>query len=244
VPTPWAAGFTSNDGKPQSLTLGSSRVWLTSEPQASCGFLQVEGDFGALTSAIEQKKGEMAELGVQMIASNEADKSPEAYATVALRQSSQSSSLTQLSRALSQCLTDVISMAAWWYSNVDAPQELQETYNVKMNLDFMGDVMDAADVVALVSAWIQGGISPQTLFYNLKRGEIIEDTVTFEEEMARIKKGKSLMLVGKDAQLQTQSEDHSATLQSSAQDAAAKASKEKQQQAKTKGAPPPKQSAV
>jgi hypothetical protein len=37
-----------------------------------------------------------------------------------------------------------------------------------------------------VSAWQNGAISQNTLFENLKAGEIVADTETFEDEQARI----------------------------------------------------------
>jgi hypothetical protein len=37
-----------------------------------------------------------------------------------------------------------------------------------------------------VSSWQAGAISQYTLFDNLQRGEIISDSVTFEEEQERI----------------------------------------------------------
>jgi hypothetical protein len=193
VPTPYACGFTEG-GKPAELTMGSSRVWVTSEVAAHCGFLQIADNFTSLSSGLAEKKAGMAELGVQLIDSPGADKSPEAYATVALRVSAQSSGLTAISRALTQCLTDVLTNAAWYAGTAATPEELSEDINVKMNLDFMAEQIQSADFTALVSAYIQGVISYETLFYNLQAGEIIEDGVTMEEEIARIKSGRQMLL--------------------------------------------------
>jgi hypothetical protein len=193
VPTPYAAGFIQ-DGKPAELTLGASRVWSTTETGAHCGFLQVADNFASLTGGLDQKKAEMSELGIQVIDAPSGDKSPEAYATVALRVSAQSSGLTAISRALSQCLTDVLTHAAWYAGTDETPEELTENINIKMNLDFMAETLQSQDFTALVQAFIQGGISFETLFYNLQQGEIIEDGVTMDEELARITKGKKLLL--------------------------------------------------
>ena len=49
--------------------------------------------------------------------------------------------------------------------------------------------MDSAKLTALVSAWQTGGISKRTLFNNMKRGEIIDNAKTFEEEQQEIEEG-------------------------------------------------------
>jgi hypothetical protein len=193
VPTPYACGFTQ-DGKPSEITLGSSRVWVTSETSAHCGFLQVAGNFSELQTGLDNKKQAMSELGVMMFDTAVATRSPEAYATVALRVSAQSSGLSAISRSLSQCLTDVITHAIWYAGVGNTPEEIAQNYNVKMNLDFMAETLQASDISTLVQAFLQGGISYETLFYNLQAGEIIEDGISMAQEVARIKSGRGSLI--------------------------------------------------
>jgi hypothetical protein len=192
VPTPWAAGFTQ-DGKPAALTLGSSQVWVTSEVNAKCGFLQMSDNFKPLQGGLDAKRLQMSELGIEVITQGVAMRSPEAYATVALRISAQTSGLTAMARSLSQCLTDVFTHVAWYLGKGDTPEDLAVDTNVQMNLDFMAETLQAADLTTLVSAFLQGGISFSTLFYNLQQGEIIEEGISQEEEIARIKAGRTML---------------------------------------------------
>ena len=46
--------------------------------------------------------------------------------------------------------------------------------------------LDPTQLTALVSSYIAGGISYETLFYNLKQGEILAPETTVEEEQDRI----------------------------------------------------------
>jgi hypothetical protein len=55
-----------------------------------------------------------------------------------------------------------------------------------INRDFFPVPMDAPTLMALVAAWQSGGISGETLFENLKEGEIIASDRTFEQEQAKI----------------------------------------------------------
>ena len=57
---------------------------------------------------------------------------------------------------------------------------------IKLNTDYLPTKMTPQELQALVQAWQAGGISPQTLFNNLKQGEIIAQEVTFEDEQAQI----------------------------------------------------------
>jgi hypothetical protein len=123
-----------------------------------------------------------------------ATRSPEAYATVALRVSAQSSGLSAISRSLSQCLTDVITHAIWYAGVGATPEEIAPNYNIKMNLDFMAETLQASDISTLVQAFLQGGISYETLFYNLQAGEIIEDGISMQQEIARIKAGRGSLI--------------------------------------------------
>ena len=59
----------------------------------------------------------------------------------------------------------------------------------KLNTDFIGAYLTPQELTALLGLYQAGAISNETLFYNLKYGEIIESGVSFEDEQARIDTG-------------------------------------------------------
>jgi hypothetical protein len=186
MPTPWAAGFT--DKESDELYLGSSTAWTTSEPTAKCGFLALKSeDLKGLTDGLTEKQQQMATLGASMLEKAENENGPEAFATVALRQSGKSAVLTRITIGASESLTDVLALADWWQRSGDAtPEDCEAEANVTLNKDFMGLRLDSQTVASLMSMFMQGAISFETLFWNLQQGELIEPGVTLEQEKQRI----------------------------------------------------------
>jgi hypothetical protein len=57
---------------------------------------------------------------------------------------------------------------------------------VELNSDFSTARLTGAELVSFVGAWIQRGISFDTLFWNLKQGDLIPPDRTKEQERALI----------------------------------------------------------
>ena len=64
---------------------------------------------------------------------------------------------------------------------------VQGEIKTEFNDDFVDSTLTGQDVLALVQAWQAGAMSFETLFWNLKQGELIEDDTTPEDEQAKIK---------------------------------------------------------
>ena len=71
-------------------------------------------------------------------------------------------------------------MAEWENQNSD-------DVSVKINRDFVDAKLNARDLQALVDAYLKGAVSLDTLVYNFKAGEILEDSTSVDEEISRIK---------------------------------------------------------
>jgi hypothetical protein len=91
----------------------------------------------------------------------------------------ENSVLSSMSQAVSMGLTRALEWAASW---MGVTQEV----SIDLNRDFMPQQMDAQQMEALLKAWQAGGISSQTLFENLQRGEVIDADRSFEDEQADI----------------------------------------------------------
>jgi uncharacterized protein DUF4055 len=186
MPTPWAAGFT--DEEADELYLGSTAAWTTENANAKCGFLALtSADMSALDKAIDQKERQMAQLGARMLdTSLQQGRQPEAFATVALRQSGETSVLMRVSLSLTQSMTDILGWALWWSGNYADRQVAEDEVGYTLNTDFLAVPMDAPMLTAVVGAYQAKAISFDTLFAKLQAGEVIEPDVEMEEEKKRI----------------------------------------------------------
>lgn len=176
LPILFVYGQTDNDG---DISIGGSVANALGNPNAKAEYVEVSGKFEALRNNLEDKKREMAVLGARMLEGGKNAGGVEAAETVARRQSGEESVLASMATTVSQGLTLVLGWLSMWAGDNTA-------VSYKLNKDFLPQTMTAQDLTSLVSAWQAGAISQETLFENLKAGEIIADTLSFEDEQTRI----------------------------------------------------------
>ena len=176
LPTMFISGMEDSDGE---ISIGGPIANALGSPQAKAYYVEVSSNFEALRTNLEDKKREMAVLGARMLEGGKNAGGVEAAETVARRQSGEESVLAAMAETVSQGLTRALGWVAQWIGDASK-------VSYKLNKDFLPQSMTAQDLTALVSAWQNGAISQNTLFENLKAGEIVADTDTFEDEQARI----------------------------------------------------------
>ena len=176
LPTMFISGMEDSDGE---ISIGGPIANALGSPQAKAYYVEVSSNFEALRTNLEDKKREMAVLGARMLEGGKNTGGVEAAETVARRQSGEESVLAAMAETVSQGLTRALGWVAQWIGDASK-------VSYKLNKDFLPQSMTAQDLTALVSAWQNGAISQNTLFENLKAGEIVADTDTFEDEQARI----------------------------------------------------------
>jgi hypothetical protein len=174
LPTMFVSGVNRDDTE---IAIGGAIANILPRPDSKAYYVEVAGEFAALRTNLEDKKREMAVLGARMLEQQKAN--VESADTIARRQSGEESLLAATAQTISQGLTTALGWFSEWASATgDA--------TVALNHDFVPAGMTSADLVALVGAWQSGAISQETLFNNLKAGEIIADDVTYEEEQEKI----------------------------------------------------------
>jgi hypothetical protein len=180
LPTPWAAGFT--DDKTSTLTLGSTRAWVTDEVQAKCGFLEFTGSgLTPLLEAMNQKEKMMAALGSRVLEQKQG--AGEALETVKLRAASETNSLSNVADAASRSCSLVVAWVAWWSGNAATVQELtKDLAFVQINKELVSSQAAPAQIQAWVAAFQAGTMSWDTFFFNMNRGEVYSEGWTLEEE--------------------------------------------------------------
>jgi hypothetical protein len=179
LPTPWVTGHRGQEegAEKETYGIGSTTAWVFAEENAKVGFLEFTGQgLGALEKNLESKEKQMAVLGARMIEQQKAG--VEAAETLQLRSNGESSALANVAKLVSAQLSTVLSHFAEWagFGAVKA----------KLNTDYYPVSMTPQQLLALVQSWQARAISQETLFENLKQGEIVSETVTFEEEKERI----------------------------------------------------------
>lgn len=175
LPTAWVAGFSDD----QRLKIGSQVAWIAQEPNARAGFLEFSGQgLGALQIALQEKQEQMATMGARMLRAPR--DGVEAAETARIYQSAESGTLGSLTLSASDSFTDLIKYWLEW-QGVEQPD-----IRVEMNTDYVDSRMDASGMTSILSAWMAGAISYETLFYNLRNGEIIPDGVSSEDELDKI----------------------------------------------------------
>lgn len=185
LPTPVISGYT-RENESDKLYIGSTSAWVFPDPQAKASYLEFSGQgLGALENNLTRKEQMMAILGARMLYSDK--KGVESADTASIHRSGENSVLSGISQALSKALTKALSIMDIWLGGTG------ESY-IELNTDFLGMPLNAQELTALVSAWQSGAISQETLFNNLKRGELYSDSETFEEEQAKIDTNPSLVI--------------------------------------------------
>jgi len=180
LPTAWVSGF----DKGASLRIGSSTAWVSETPGATAGFLEFTGQ-GLTTHerAMDRDERLMAVLGSRML--EDMKKVGETATAIELRQAGEYSILGNVALSVSESLTQVLRWIYWWNSTEELPDDVKsEQVLMTLNTDFSTKGLASQDVQAIVAAWQAGAISQDTMFDLFRRGEVLPEGRTNEEEAA------------------------------------------------------------
>jgi len=184
LPTPWVAGF---DTKTTPLRIGSGVAWVSDNSDASAGYLEFSGaGLGAIREELERLEKSMAVLGARLL--EQQKRAVETAEAMSLRQSGEEAVLGKIASSMSDTLREALKWANWWgvVTIEDRHSITDKQLSVELNTDYSTGKMTGAEVVSLVSSWIQRGISRDTLFWNLKAGDIIPPERTLAQELELI----------------------------------------------------------
>ena len=112
----------------------------------------------------------------------------EAAERIELRQGGENSILGNVAASLSASLTQVLRWAYWWNSTEALPDDVtHEQVVMELNTDFSATGMSATELTAVVKAWQSGAMSRDTMLDLFRRGEVLPEGRTNEEELALIR---------------------------------------------------------
>ncbi len=185
LPTAWVSGF----DKSATLRIGASTAWVTDTPGATAGFLEFKGQgLEAFERAMNRDERLMAVLGSRLL--EDQKKVGETATAIELRQSGENSILGIIAFNVGASLTQVMRWAYWWNSTEPMPDEItNEQVIIELNTDFSTKGLASQDIQAIVGAWQAGAISRDTMTELFRRGELLPEGRSMEEELALIAEG-------------------------------------------------------
>jgi hypothetical protein len=179
LPTAWVSGFE----KGSTLQIGSSTAWVTATTGATAGYLEFTGH-GLITfeRAMDRDERLLAVLGSRLLEGQK--KVGETAQAIELRQAGENSVLSNIAANVSASLTQVLRWAVWWNSTVETPEMVSaEQALIELNTDFSTKGLSAQEITAVVAAWQAGAISRDTMTDLFRRGEVLPEGRTNEEEV-------------------------------------------------------------
>jgi len=112
---------------------------------------------------------------------------------IRLRQSSEESVLGAIATSVSESPTKVLRWVYWWNSTTALPNSLTKAdVLIKLNNDFGMTGMSNQELQAIVAAWQSAAISRDTMFELFRKGEILPDGRTNQDEEQLIKVGRGV----------------------------------------------------
>lgn len=181
LPTPYATGVDNYGGETKETTplrIGSTNMLML--PQgASVGMLEFTGaGVGSLRQYLNDVENKMGKLGARLLEKPSAQ--PETAETTSIRQAAEGSALITVVESVDAGITQALKYCADYMGiNIDEVE-------VELNRDFISAQMDSKTLIDMIKAYQDGGISEDTLYYNLHRGEILPPDHNKQEEIARL----------------------------------------------------------
>lgn len=181
LPTLFVTGIHSSTEEGASapvIYIGGAAANTLPDPSSNAFYAEVTQGFDALRQNLDGKKAEMAILGARMLETQKA--AVEAEGTQKQRVNGEMSVLGAMANLISSAIARALGIMAQW---ANAGGEV----SYQLNTDFVPEGMTAQELTALLGAVQAGHMSEQTFFWNMKRGELVEASTTFEEEQERIR---------------------------------------------------------
>lgn len=178
IPQPFMAGF-SNDI--QQWQIGGDKIWQSAEPSARVGFLEFTGGgLSSLETAVKEKEEKMIVLGMKLLdpSSGGAEK-PEA---IRLKLVGETAILQDISRLVSDGVTAALQELDRW-GGLSSENELP-VYAISADVSLAG--VDVAVLQFLQGLWRDGGISYETLYYNIEKAGATRDGVSATMELETV----------------------------------------------------------
>ena len=158
------------------MVIGNAVKWNGSE-DGSFGILQPDGNADSHMIALEKTETRMASLGAEMLKPRTSG--AESAEAKTLDQVAQNSTTANVAITVSDAITKALNFSSMIMGG-------QEDAQYMLNTDYNPSRMSGQDLTALTASWQSGGMSYETYYENLQKGEIASTERTAEDEKALI----------------------------------------------------------
>lgn len=177
-PTPWVSGYDNPKKAAEDSmvpkAIGATQIWVLPKG-GQAGFLEFNGPgLEAQAKAIATALERAAIFGAQIL--SDENQAAESGNSRRLRIRSQEAILHTVNRVVAQGLQKALRNIAIWAG--EDPTKVVVTPPE----DIIDHNLGPAELTSLVNGWMSGAYSKQTLFYNIKRGSMVPQDRTFEQE--------------------------------------------------------------
>lgn len=180
LPTAVITGYEDRDS---IFVIGSLTAWVLPPPEAKVYFLEYQGQgLQSHERAMDNDKIEMATLGARLL--EEQPDVQETLGAVQLRHAGDTGNLKSIANMISKGLSNILRIHEWWAGQTENHEDPR--IMMQLNTDLATARLKPQDLQALMLAWQQGGISKETLLWNLQQGEVLPPGLTIEDEIRRI----------------------------------------------------------
>lgn len=181
LPTPYATGVDNYGGESKETTplrIGSTNMLML--PQgATVGMLEFTGaGVGSLRNYLGDLENKMGKLGARLLEKPSAQ--PETAETTSIRQAAEGSALITVVESVDAAITQALKYCAD-YMGISIDE-----VDAELNRDFIAAQIDSKSLIDMIKAYQEGGISEETLYYQLHKGEILPPDHNKQEEIARL----------------------------------------------------------
>lgn len=176
IPTVVITGHSVQHG--ETIPVGGAAALILAAPEAKAFLLEIgTGGFTALEKNLDRKEAQMVVLGARLL---EVQKPGiEAAETALIHRSGEQSILASMAQTNSLGITGALRTFVQWTG-------VQGDASFWLNREFFHTPMTSDMVNSLVKSWQSGAMSFETMFDNLKKGEIYPPDADVEEEKKRI----------------------------------------------------------
>ena len=164
------------NGNSTNVIIGNGVKWNGSD-NASFGILQPDGNADSHRLALQDTETRMAALGADMLKPRTSG--AESAEAKSLDKVAQNSTTANVAITVSGAITQAINFASRWMGGTEDTEYM-------LNTDYNPTGMDANMLNALWATTLAGGMSYQTFYENIQRGEIANTERTADEEQALI----------------------------------------------------------
>ena len=180
---------TDSEGNEMPIAVGPGTANQIPNTEGRAELLEYTGaGLQSIRDAMADDVLTMAAIGARLLQPQR--KGVQAAETARIEQSGESATLTTVAASVENALGNALAVAVWWVGGDP------DAVKLELNKDFIDASINPQQLTALTQAWQSGAISLDSYLWNMKRGEMLPDGRTVEDEKDLIDEGGEGTILG------------------------------------------------